>query len=197
MARAAAPKAPRKTAKSAPAPVAESIAAEPAAAPLAAIAVEGPAPGFGGNAVESISAALNGIAADSFALYLKTKNFHWHVRGPHFREYHLMLDDQADQIFAVVDVAAERVRALGGRTLTSIASIAAATAVADDDRAEIDSTTMLKTLHDDNMAMARRLRAAHDLCDEHDDLASESLVENWIDETEKRAWFLRETLATG
>jgi len=143
-------------------------------------------------AVRDITAAMNGILADVFALYLKTKNFHWHMSGPHFRDYHLLLDEQADQIFAMTDPIAERVRKLGGRTITSIGDISRQQRVLDNDAEYVEPDDMLAELMDDNKSLTTRLREAHDVCDEHDDVATTSLIEVWIDETERRTWFLFE-----
>ena len=143
-------------------------------------------------ATTDITGALNLILADIFAMYLKTKNFHWHMSGPHFRDYHLMLDEQADQIYAMADPVAERVRKLGGSTLRSIGHIARTQRVADNDAAFVEPIDMLAELREDNKALASRLREAHDVCDEHHDIASASLIEVWIDETERRIWFLFE-----
>jgi starvation-inducible DNA-binding protein len=143
-------------------------------------------------AVDAISEALNGILADAFALYLKTKNFHWHISGPHFRDYHLMLDEQADQIFAATDPLAERVRKIGGVTLRSIGDVARHQSIRDNDEAYVGPNDMLRELVADNKAVAAAMRKAHEVCDEHDDVASASLLENYIDETERRTWFLFE-----
>ena len=148
-------------------------------------------------AVRDISGAVNAIMADVFALYLKTKNFHWHVSGPHFRDYHLLLDEQADQIFAMTDVIAERVRKLGGTTLRSIAHIARIQRILDNDAAYVEPSDMLAELRDDNKALTARLREAHAVCDEFNDVATASLIEVWIDETERRTWFLFETSRRG
>ena len=144
------------------------------------------------NAVGDISAALNAILADSFALYLKTKNFHWHVSGPHFRDYHLMLDEQADAIFATTDDLAERVRKIGGTTLRSIGHIAKLQSIADNDESFVDPADMLRELMADNKAVAAAMRKAHKTCDDHEDVASASLLETFIDATERRTWFLFE-----
>ncbi|MBK6005929.1 DNA starvation/stationary phase protection protein [Ramlibacter ginsenosidimutans] len=148
-------------------------------------------------ATRDISAALNAVLADVFALYLKTKNFHWHMSGPHFRDYHLMLDEQSDQLFAMTDPIAERVRKLGGPTLRSIGHIARTQRVADNDAEYVEPIDMLAELREDNQALAARLREAHGLCDEHGDIASASLIEVWIDETERRTWFLFEASRSG
>ena len=142
--------------------------------------------------VSAISQALNGLLADSFALYVKTKNFHWHVSGAHFRDYHLMLDEQAGQIFATTDELAERARKIGGVTLRSIGDIARRTSIADNDADYVAPRDMLLELLADNKSVAAAMRAAHDLCDEHKDVGTASLLENFIDETERRTWFLFE-----
>jgi starvation-inducible DNA-binding protein len=145
---------------------------------------------LGANATRDISAALNLLLADMFALYLKTKNFHWHMSGPHFRDYHLLLDEQADQIFATTDTIAERVRKIGGTTLRSIGHIARLQRVLDNDAQYATPLDMLAELRDDNEQLVARLRQAHGLCDEYGDVASASLIEIWIDEAERRVWFL-------
>jgi starvation-inducible DNA-binding protein len=142
--------------------------------------------------LRELSGALNPVLADLFALYLKTKNFHWHVSGPHFRDYHLLLDEQADQILATTDAIAERVRKLGGTTLRSIGAIARLQRVRDNDAAYVAPPDMLVELHADNTQLAARLREAHALCDAHGDVATASLLEVWVDEAERRAWFLFE-----
>jgi starvation-inducible DNA-binding protein len=144
------------------------------------------------NAVRDLSGALNILLADMFALYLKTKNFHWHMSGPHFRDYHLLLDEQADQIFATTDALAERVRKIGGTTLRSIGHVGRLQRVLDNDADFVTPLDMLAELRDDNRQLAASLRETHGLCDEHDDVASASLLESWIDEAERRAWFLFE-----
>ena len=143
-------------------------------------------------ATRDITAALNVILADVFALYLKTKNFHWHLSGPHFRDYHLMLDEQADQLFAMTDPIAERVRKIGGSTIKSIGQVARLQRVLDNDADYIDPEDMLAELCEDNKTLAARLREAHNICDEHRDIATTSLIETWVDETERRSWFLFE-----
>jgi starvation-inducible DNA-binding protein len=148
---------------------------------------------LGENAVRDLSGALNGLLADVFALYIKTKNFHWHVSGPHFRDYHLLLDDQAAQIFAATDVIAERVRKIGGTTLRSVGQIAKMTRIPDNDADFVTPEDMLAELREDNLALVASLRSVHNLCDEHEDVASASLIENWIDEAEQRIWFLYES----
>jgi len=145
------------------------------------------------DATRDVTGALNAILADVFALYLKTKNFHWHLSGPHFRDYHLMFDEQAAQLFAMSDPIAERVRKIGGSTLKSIGHIARQQRVLDNDADYVEPEDMLAELCEDNKALAARLREAHDVCDEHRDIASASLIETWIDETEKRTWFLFES----
>ena len=149
---------------------------------------------LGADATRDISGALNLLLADMFALYLKTKNFHWHMSGPHFRDYHLLLDEQADQIFATTDTIAERVRKIGGATLRSISHIARLQRVLDNDAQYVTPLDMLSELRDDNEQLATRLRQAHGLCDEYGDVASASLIEIWIDEAERRVWFLFETI---
>ena len=143
-------------------------------------------------ATRDIGGAMNAVLADVFALYLKTKNFHWHMSGPHFRDYHLMLDDQSDQLFAMTDPIAERIRKLGGMTLRSIGHIARTQRVQDNDADYVEPLDMLGELQDDNKDLAARLREAHGVCEEHGDIATASLIEVWIDETERRAWFLFE-----
>jgi starvation-inducible DNA-binding protein len=148
---------------------------------------------LGDNAVKDIAGALNGLLADSFALYLKTKNFHWHVSGPHFRDYHLLFEEQAQQIFEATDDIAERVRKIGGTTLRSLNQAASMTRVQPNDAEYVEPADMLAELMEDNKGYVKSLRAAHEVCDEHEDVASASLIENWIDEAEKRTWFLYET----
>jgi starvation-inducible DNA-binding protein len=143
-------------------------------------------------AVAAVSEALNGLLADSFALYLKTKNFHWHVSGPHFRDYHLLLDDQAAEIFGATDDMAERVRKIGGTTLRSIGHIAQLQTIEDNDADFVPPAMMLKELMNDNKKVAEAMRKAHEVCDDHEDIATASLIEVWIDQTEKRTWFLFE-----
>ena len=144
-------------------------------------------------ATRDISGAMNAILADVFALYLKTKNFHWHMSGHHFRDYHLLLDEHAEQLFAMTDVIAERVRKIGGLTLHSIGEISRTQRVLDNDADYVEPLDMLAELMDDNKTLAARLREAHNVCDEHRDVATASFIEVWIDETERRAWFLFET----
>ncbi|PYJ44105.1 MAG: DNA starvation/stationary phase protection protein [Verrucomicrobia bacterium] len=143
-------------------------------------------------AVKDISESMNAILADVFALYVKTKNFHWHMSGPHFRDYHLLLDEHGDQLFAMTDPIAERVRKLGGLTLHSIGDIARTQRVLDNDAEYVEPLDMLAELAEDNKELTARLREAHNVCDEHRDVATTSLIEIWIDETERRAWFLFE-----
>jgi starvation-inducible DNA-binding protein len=147
---------------------------------------------LGGNATKDITGALNALLADTFALYLKTKNFHWHMSGPHFRDYHLLLDEHGDQIFAMTDVLAERVRKIGGATIRSIGDIARQQRIADNDAAFVTPLDMLAELRDDNQRFISSMRSTHDLCDEHNDVATTSLLENYIDEAERRVWFLYE-----
>jgi starvation-inducible DNA-binding protein len=147
---------------------------------------------LGANAVKDISATINRLLADAFALYLKTKNFHWHMSGPHFRDYHLLLDEQSEQIFATTDPLAERVRKIGGNTLRSIGDIAKHQKIEDNDAVYVTPEDMLAELAEDNRTMAKAMREAHGICDEHADVATASLLENYIDETERRAWFLYE-----
>jgi starvation-inducible DNA-binding protein len=148
--------------------------------------------GFDADAVQSISTALTSVLADLFALYVKTKNFHWHVSGPHFRDHHLLLDEQSDQILATTDAMAERVRKVGGETIRSIGQIARLQRIADNDEVGITAQQMLGELCQDNGQLAIRLRVVHSLCDDYGDVASASLLENWIDEAEHRVWFLFE-----
>jgi starvation-inducible DNA-binding protein len=149
------------------------------------------------DASRDISGGLNLLLADMFALYLKTKNFHWHMSGPHFRDYHLLMDEQAGQIFATTDSIAERVRKIGGSTLRSIGHVARLQRVLDNDAEFVTPLDMLAELRDDNKQLATRLREAHGLCEEHGDVASASLIETWIDEAERRVWFLFETTRRG
>jgi starvation-inducible DNA-binding protein len=144
------------------------------------------------NAVRDISGALNILLADMFALYLKTKNFHWHMSGSHFRDYHLLLDEQGDQIFATTDAIAERVRKIGGTTLHSIGHISRLQRIADNDAEFVTPMDMLAELRDDNKRLVVNLRETHGVCEEHEDVATTSLLEIWIDEAERRTWFLFE-----
>ena len=144
------------------------------------------------SAVKDIAGAMNAILADVFALYLKTKNFHWHMSGPHFRDYHLLLDEHGDQLYAMTDPIAERIRKLGGLTIKSIGHISRIQRVLDNDADDVDPADMIAELAEDNQTLAARLREAHNVCDEHRDVATASLIEVWIDETERRTWFLTE-----
>jgi starvation-inducible DNA-binding protein len=145
------------------------------------------------SATKDISGAMNAILADVFALYLKTKNFHWHMSGRHFRDYHLLLDEQAEQLFAMTDPIAERIRKIGGLTIRSIGHISRTQRVLDNDANYVEPLDMIAELADDNKTLGARLREAHNVCDEHRDVATASLIEVWIDETERRTWFLFET----
>ena len=149
------------------------------------------------DATKDIAGAMNAILADVFALYLKTKNFHWHMSGPHFRDYHLLLDEHADQLFAMTDAIAERVRKTGGMTLHSIGQISKMQRIPDNDAPYVEPLDMIAELREDNKALTQRLREAHDVCDEHHDIATASLIEVWVDETERRRWFLFETSRAG
>jgi len=149
------------------------------------------------DASRDISGGLNALLADVFALYLKTKNFHWHMSGPHFRDYHLLLDDQSQQIIAITDAVAERVRKIGGVTLRSTGHIGRLQRLADNDSDFVTPADMLAELREDNLRLVGFMLATHGLCDEHGDVATASLLENWIDEAEQRAWFLFEAGRTG
>jgi starvation-inducible DNA-binding protein len=153
--------------------------------------------GLSAEGVAEISKTLTAILADLFALYVKTKNFHWHISGPHFRDYHLMLDEQSDEIYAMVDPIAERARKLGGNALRSIGQIKKLQRVLDNDADYVTPQDMLAELREDNQTLTRNMRILHEVCDEHNDVATASLLENWIDETEKRAWFLFEAARKG
>jgi starvation-inducible DNA-binding protein len=153
--------------------------------------------GLAAKATEDISAALTALLADMFALYLKTKNFHWHMSGPHFRDYHLLLDEQSEQIFSVTDAMAERVRKIGGTTLRSIGHVSRLQRVLDNDADYVTPLDMLAELRDDNEQLAARMRETHGVCDHHGDVASASLLENWIDEAEQRIWYLFEASRQG
>jgi starvation-inducible DNA-binding protein len=157
--------------------------------------VSGTATDLGSEAVVEISGALRKLLADVFALYVKTKNFHWHMSGPHFRDYHLLLDEQAAQVFAMTDEIAERARKLGGTTIRSISDISRHQRLTDNDAEFVAPHDMLVELRGDNQELTRSLRAAHELCERHNDVATASLIENWIDETERRSWFLSEIVA--
>jgi len=152
---------------------------------------------LGANATKDISGGLNILEADVLALWMKTKNFHWHVSGPHFRDYHLLLDDQSDQIYNMVDPIAERARKLGGNALRSIGQVKKLQRVLDNDADYVSPQDMLAELRDDNKQLAKNMRTLHEVCDEHNDVATASLLENWIDETEQRTWFLFEASRRG
>ncbi|WP_404479350.1 Dps family protein [Novosphingobium sp. BL-52-GroH] len=152
---------------------------------------------LGAEATRDISGGLKALLADVFALYLKTKNFHWHMSGPNFRDYHLLLDEQGDQIFAMTDLVAERARKLGGTTIRSISDIASHQRLLDNNAEYVDPQGMLAELHGDNRQLVAEMRRVHELCDEYRDIATASLLEVWIDETERRAWFLYESSRTG
>jgi starvation-inducible DNA-binding protein len=152
---------------------------------------------LGAKASANIEGGMNAILADVFALYMKTKNFHWHMSGPHFRDYHLLLDEQADQLYAMTDPIAERIRKTGGSTLRSIGHIARIQRIKDNDADYVDPLDMLAELREDNQTLAARLREVHDVVDEARDIATASLIENWIDETERRTWFLFESSRHG
>jgi starvation-inducible DNA-binding protein len=149
-----------------------------------------------GDAVVEISGELRKLLADVFALYVKTKNFHWHMSGRHFRDYHLLLDEHGEQIFAMTDEIAERARKLGGTTLHSISDISKHQRLKDNNAERVDPEDMLSELRADNQELTRNLRSAHELCDKHNDVATASLIENWIDETERRTWFLSEIVGS-
>jgi starvation-inducible DNA-binding protein len=153
--------------------------------------------GLGSEATRDISGALNALLADMFALYLKTKNFHWHMSGPHFRDYHLLLDEQGDQLFGATDAIAERARKVGGTTLRSIGHIGRLQRVLDNDADYVTPLDMLAELREDNKELAARMRETHAVCDEHGDVATASLLENWIDEAEHRVWYLFEASRRG
>src|ERR1700688_3587802 len=143
-------------------------------------------------ATKDIAAAMNAILADVFALYVKTKNFHWHMSGPHFRDYHLLLDEHAEQVFSMTDEIAERARKIGGTTIRSIGDIAGHQRLKDNDQELVSPGNMLTELCADNQRLTRFLRSTHELCDRHNDVATASLIETWIDQTERRTWFLAE-----
>ena len=149
------------------------------------------------NAAKTVAQALNGLLADSFALYIKTKNFHWHVSGPHFRDYHLMLDEQAAEIFAVTDDIAERVRKTGNTTLRSIGDIARHQSIRDNDRDFVTAGDMLSELRDDNLKLVEALRDAKDIADTARDNATSAMIDDWTDQAERRAWFLFEASRQG
>ncbi|WP_419826958.1 Dps family protein [Sphingomonas sp.] len=145
---------------------------------------------------ETAADALNGVLADLFALYLKTKNFHWHMSGPHFRDYHLLLDEQADQIFAITDDVAERMRKLGNLTLRSIGDISRRQTIRDNDQEFVEPLAMLKELRDDNLEVVRHFREAREKCEDAGDTPTSSMIDDWIDQAERRAWFLFEAART-
>jgi starvation-inducible DNA-binding protein len=147
---------------------------------------------LGANATKDITGGLAILAADVVALWMKTKNFHWHVSGPHFRDYHLLLDDQSNQIYAMIDPIAERARKLGGKALHSVGQVKKLQRVLDNDADYVTPQDMLAELREDNKQLARNMRVLHEVCDEHNDIATASLIENWVDETEQRTWFLFE-----
>ena len=149
---------------------------------------------LGREGVTEITGVLRQLLADVFSLYMKTKNFHWHMSGRHFRDYHLLLDEHADQIFAMTDDIAERARKIGGTTLRSISDIARHQRLKDNNAEKVAPERMISELHDDNLQLARFLRSAHETCDKYNDVASTSLIEVWIDQTERRTWFLREII---
>ncbi len=153
------------------------------------------APDLSSDAVVEISSGLRHLLADVFALYVKTKNFHWHMSGPHFRDYHLLLDEQAEQIFAMTDEIAERARKIGGTTLRSISDISRHQRLKDNDKESLPPKDMLAELRADNRELTRFLRSIHEVCEKHNDVATASLIENWIDETERRTWFLSEIVS--
>lgn len=152
--------------------------------------------GLGDDARHDISAALNALLADIVALYFKTKNFHWHMSGSNFRDFHLLLDEQSDQIYATVDPIAERVRKLGGRTLHSVGEVTRLQRIRDNDAEFVTPLDMLAELKEDNLSLTGYMRATHEVCDEHGDVATASLLENFIDDAERRVWFLFETVRT-
>lgn len=149
---------------------------------------------MGDNAKKALVDSLNGLLADSFALYMKTKNFHWHVAGPQFRDYHLLFDQQATEILGITDLIAERVRKNGGRTLTSIGSIAAKQSIADNDADKVDAKAMLKELRDDNVTLIAKLRESKELAGEAGDNATDGIIDDWTDQAEQRVWFLTQTM---
>src|SRR5580700_8987439 len=152
---------------------------------------------LGSEAVKNITGALNALLADVFALYIKTKNFHWHVSGPHFRDYHLLLDQHGDQIFAITDDIAERVRKIGGTTIRSIGQISKLQGIDDNNENFVPPVEMLRELMNDNKALIAAMREAHEITDKGGDVATTSMLENWIDEAERRTWFLFEASRRG
>ena len=151
---------------------------------------------LGNKARKDVAEGLNALLADTFALYIKCKNFHWHVSGPHFRSYHLLLDEQATAIYAMLDPIAERVRKLGGTTIRSIKHISELQRIKDNNEPFVDAIAMLDELRNDNQALVKSMREVHDVCDEDQDIATASVLENWIDEAEQRIWFLFESTRT-
>jgi len=158
----------------------------------AATKTAGPSARLSRDGVAEITQTLRGLLADVFALYIKTKNFHWHMTGRHFRDYHLLLDEQAEQVFAMTDDIAERARKIGGTTLRSVGDIARHQRLSDNDTENLTPEQMLREVLDDNSRLTRFLREAHEICERHNDVATTSLIENWIDQTERRTWFLSE-----
>lgn len=149
---------------------------------------------IGRDGVAEISNALRPLLADVFALYVKTKNFHWHMSGPHFRDYHLLLDEQAEQVFGMTDDIAERARKIGGTTLRSIGDVSKHQRLKDNNEEAVSPEEMLAEIRADNLELTRFLRATHEVCEKHSDVATASLIENWIDQTERRTWFLSEIM---
>lgn len=168
--------------------------AKAAATQMAKAAVEIPTD-LASKGVEEIATSLRALLADTFVLYVKTKNFHWHMSGPHFRDYHLLLDEHADQIFAMTDDIAERARKIGATTIHSISEISKYQRLKDNSEDFVEAHDMLAELSADNQHLTRLLRSTHEICEKHNDVATASLIENWIDETERRTWFLAETLS--
>jgi starvation-inducible DNA-binding protein len=155
---------------------------------------KGPTTDLSGDAVEEISSNLRRLLADVFGLYVKTKNFHWHISGRHFRDYHLLLDEQATELFAITDTIAERARKIGGTTIRSISDIARNQRLKENNKDSVSAQEMISELCEDNQQLTRSLRAAHEVCDRHNDVATTSLIEVWIDESERRTWFLAEVV---
>jgi starvation-inducible DNA-binding protein len=151
---------------------------------------------LGGDAVVEIAGELHKLLADVFALYVKTKNFHWHMSGRHFRDYHLLLDEHGAQIFAMTDDIAERARKIGGTTVRSVSDISKHQRLKDNNAERVAPADMLAELRDDNQELTRNLHSAHELCEKHNDVATASLIENWVDETERRTWFLAEIVGS-
>ena len=184
---------PKKTAAKAKPAATKKVAASKPAAGKRRTAVLATPSDLKSDATRDLGAALTRLLADVFALYLKTKNFHWHVSGPHFRDYHLLLDEQAGEIFAMTDAIAERVRKIGATTIRSIGHIVRLQRILDNDAEYVQPLDMLAELQEDNKNLAAYMREVHGMCDEYNDIATASLIENWIDETERRTWFLFET----